>query len=104
MSDTSSTPAAEPSTLLVFGRKQVCEPLSIEFFARQHGLTPAETAVLIGLARGLRPAQIASEGEVTLSTVRTQITSVRAKTGATSIGELVRIVMVLPPIVSVVGG
>ena len=36
-----------------------------------------------------------------MSTVRTQITSIRMKTGARSIGELVRLVTVLPPIVPV---
>jgi DNA-binding CsgD family transcriptional regulator len=89
----------EGSALLVFGRRQVCEPLSVQFFAREHRLTTAETAVLHGLAEGLRPAEIAKDAGVPMSTVRTQITSIRLKTGARSIGELVRLVTVLPPIV-----
>ncbi len=94
---------AEASTLLVFGRRQVCEPLSVEFFAREHRLTTTETAVLRGLASGLRPSQIAREAGVALSTVRSHVSNVRVKTGARSISELVRMVTVLPPIVSVVG-
>ena len=90
---------SDATALVVFGRRHVCEPLSVEFFAREHRLTSAETCVLRGLAGGLRPAQIARAAGVAMSTVRTQITSIRLKTGARSIGELVRLVTVLPPIV-----
>jgi DNA-binding CsgD family transcriptional regulator len=93
--------STDATALVVFGRRQVCEPLSVEFYAREHRLTAAETSVLRGLADGLRPAQIAREAGVAMSTVRTQITSIRLKTGARSIGELVRLVTVLPPIVPV---
>jgi DNA-binding CsgD family transcriptional regulator len=93
--------SAESQALVVFGRRQVCEPLSVEFFAREHRLTSAETGVLRGVTGGMRPAQIAREAGVAMSTVRTQITSIRMKTGARSIGELVRLVTVLPPIVPV---
>jgi len=89
------------ATLLVFGRRQVCEPLTVEFFAREHRLTGAEVTVLRGLCAGLRPSQIAHEAGVAVSTVRTQIGSIRLKTGARSIGELVRMITVLPPIVPV---
>ena len=91
----------EPVTLLVFGRRQVCEPLTVEFFAREHRLTSAEVGVLRGLCNGQRPAQIARQAGVMLSTVRTQIGSIRQKTRVKSIGELVRLVTVLPPIVPV---
>ncbi|HEV7913278.1 MAG TPA: LuxR C-terminal-related transcriptional regulator [Albitalea sp.] len=100
MSESADRPGERP-TLLVFSRRQVCEPLSVEFFAREHRLTSAEVAVLRGLCGGTRPAKIAHDAGVSLSTVRTQIGSVRQKTGASSIGELVRRVTMLPPIVSV---
>lgn len=92
--------AAPSATLLVFGRRQVCEPLSLEFFAREHRLTAAEVGVLRGLCNGLAPAQIARECGVAMSTVRSHIGSIRLKAGARSIGELVRMVTVLPPIVT----
>ncbi|MFL6663156.1 MAG: helix-turn-helix transcriptional regulator [Rhizobacter sp.] len=94
-------PTGEAAALLVLGRRQVCEPLTVQFFAREHRLTTAETTVLRGLAEGRRPADIARDGGVAMSTVRTQITSIRLKTGARSIGDLVRLVTVLPPIVPV---
>lgn len=84
---------------LMLARDHVCEDLSIECFARSHGLTPAETRVLAGLARGQRPEQIRREQGVKLCTVRTQIGSIRAKTGAESITALVRLVAALPPMV-----
>jgi DNA-binding CsgD family transcriptional regulator len=86
-------------TLLVLGKRQVCEQLSVQGYARSHHLTPAETRVLEGLCGGVQPSQIAANAHVAVSTVRTQIGSIRVKTGAGSIRELVRQVAVLPPLV-----
>lgn len=91
------------ATLLMFGRRQVCEDLSAQSFALAHGLTPAETAVLKGLCAGECPTDIARRQGVAISTVRTQISSIRGKTGADSIRELVRQVATLPPLVSALG-
>jgi DNA-binding CsgD family transcriptional regulator len=88
-----------PVMLLVFGKRRVCEPLSVEFYARSHRLTGAETTVLTELCNGLRPAEIAQRCGVALSTVRSQIGSIRQKTGAGSIAELVRMMIGLPPII-----
>lgn len=90
--------------LLTFGRRQPCESLSLQFFARACGLTGAESAVLAALCRGLRPGDIASLSGTAISTVRSQIGSVRQKTGSASIGELVRRLTLLPPIVGVLKG
>jgi DNA-binding CsgD family transcriptional regulator len=89
--------------LLVFGKQQVCEALSVEHFARVHNLTHAEGMVLTALCSGDDPSGIARRFGVAVSTVRTQIASVRQKTQATSIRDLVRQVAMLPPIVSVLG-
>jgi len=86
-------------TLLVLGKRQVCQQLSVQGFARSVALTPAETRVLELLCRGVRPTEIARTVGVAVSTVRTQIGSIRAKTGAASIRDLVRQVAVLPPLV-----
>jgi len=102
--DEPATASGESATLLVFGRREVCEPLSVDFFAREHRLTPAEGVVLRGLCRGARPGEIARDAGVAVTTVRTQIGSIRLKTGAKSIGDLVRMVTVLPPIVPVLVG
>ena len=93
-----------PLTLLVLGKRQVCEQLSVHGFARSLQLTPAETRVLELLCAGARPTAIARQQNVAVSTVRTQIGSIRAKTGAGSISELVRQVAVLPPLVGALRG
>jgi DNA-binding CsgD family transcriptional regulator len=93
-----------PLTLLVLGKRQVCEQLSVRGYARSQNLTPAETRVLEGLCSGVRPSEIAASAGVAVSTVRTQIGSIRAKTGASSIRELVRQVAVLPPLVGALRG
>ncbi|HEV7913280.1 MAG TPA: helix-turn-helix transcriptional regulator [Albitalea sp.] len=89
----------ENAVLLLFGRRESCEPLSAEFFAMAHHLTASETSVLKGLCNGQRPAQIAKQSGVAISTVRSHIGSIRLKTQTGSIGELVRTVTALPPIV-----
>ena len=89
------------ATLLVFGKRQMCEPLSIDFFARTHGLSNAEGAVLRALCSGLFPEQVAQHVGVAISTVRTQIGSIRTKTGTHSIRELIGRVTTLPPLVSI---
>ena len=92
---------ADGAILLVFGKLQVCEALSVEHFARVHSLTHAEGMVLTALCSGDEPSAIARRFGVAVSTVRTQIASVRQKTQAASIRDLVRQVAMLPPIVSV---
>lgn len=88
------------ATLLMLSKREVCETLSVQGFARCHRLTGAETRVLVELCRGTPPGEIASELGVAVSTVRTQIGNVRLKTGAASIRALVRQMAVLPPLVS----
>jgi DNA-binding CsgD family transcriptional regulator len=97
-------PDQRPATLLVFGKRQVCEELSVHWFARSHSLTQAEAQVLRSLCSGARPTEIAQRQCVAISTVRTQISSIRAKTGAQSIRDLVRQVAVLPPLVNALRG
>ena len=86
-------------TLLVFGKRRMCSALSSHWFARDHGLTPAETRILSALCEGRAPGSIAAAQGVAMSTVRSQIGSIRTKTGAESIRGLVRQVAVLPPLV-----
>ncbi len=89
--------------LLVFGKAQMCEALSVDHYARVHGLTHAEGMVLAALCDGDTPAEVAERFGVALSTVRTQISAIRQKTRSGSIRELVRRVAVLPPIVPALG-
>lgn len=91
-------------TLVMMGKRQVCEALSAQGFARSHALTAAEARVLEGLCRGVPPNQIAAQLGVAISTVRTQICSIRVKTGAQSIRALVQQVAMLPPLLGALRG
>ena len=91
-------------TLVMLGKRHVCEALSVQGFARSHGLTAAETRVLVALCEGTPPGEVAAQVGVAISTVRTQIGSIRLKTGAESIRGLVRQVAVLPPLMGVLRG
>lgn len=94
----------EVLTLLMFGKRHVCEALSTHWFAREHGLTPAEARVLAGLCAGHLPIDIAGQQGVAISTVRAQIGAIRVKTGTSSISALVRQLAVLPPLVGALRG
>lgn len=87
------------ATLLVMGKSQVCGALTVQGFARAHKLSPGEEQVLVALCDGASPADIAATNGVAISTVRTQIANIRAKTGSDSIRSLIHQVAVLPPLV-----
>ncbi|MEJ6003002.1 helix-turn-helix transcriptional regulator [Paucibacter soli] len=93
-----------PGALVLLGKQQLCGELSIHAFAREHRLTSAEQQVLQALCEGLQPQDIAARHQVAVSTIRTQIASLRAKTQAESIRDLVGLVAMLPPMLSVLRG
>lgn len=88
------------AALLILSRPRSCEELSLHWYARLRGLTDTEVRVLTALCHGLSPQAIAGRHGVALSTVRTQISNLRLKTGSRSIVDLVRHVMALPPLVN----
>jgi DNA-binding CsgD family transcriptional regulator len=90
--------AADARCALVFSRASVCDPLMLGFFARRHGITPAEHQVLAGLCEGMSAPQIASQLRVAVSTIRSHVRSICAKTRASSVRDLVQRVAVLPPV------
>jgi DNA-binding CsgD family transcriptional regulator len=86
--------------LVVFGVRQNTRMFAIEFFAHSQGMTLTETRVLRALAEGLSPRQIASRHSVALSTIRSQIASIRSRAGAQSVVALIRTLGELPPIMA----
>jgi len=91
---------SQAAVLLILERQQLCGELAAQWFALRYGLTRTETEVLKALSNGARPSDVAESQGVAISTVRTQIQSIRAKSGADSIGELMRQLAVLPPLMS----
>jgi len=92
-----ATPGLPTGTLLLLGKRHLCDDLALHGYARDRGLTGAEARVLGALCRGHAPTEIARRLGVAVSTVRTQIRHIRAKTGTSSMRELVGIVGTLPP-------
>ncbi len=84
--------------LLAFSKQQMCDATTVTLFARERGLTGAEGQVLAQLCKGLRPQQIATSHGVQVSTVRTQLRSIRHKTASDSVRALVHKVSILPPL------
>ena len=88
----------EALALLVFGKRQANETLTVDFYGRTHGLTGAELGVLKAMCAGRKPKEIARQQGVAISTVRSHICSIRIKTQTASIRDLLGRVAVLPPI------
>lgn len=82
---------------LIFGRPTLCQLLSIEGFARDRGLTASEAQVLRELCAGHSPESIATSRRVKLSTVRTQVQSLRAKIGVRDLRGVLLKLGALPP-------
>jgi len=92
------SPGSAPRAALLFARASVCESLMLCFFARSHGLTATEEHVLGILCQGFSAPQIAQQLNVAVSTVRSHVRSVCAKTRSSGVRELVNRVAVLPPV------
>ena len=82
----------------MFSRASVCESLMLCFFARSHSLTATEEHVLGILCQGYSAPQVAARLNVAVSTVRSHVRSLCAKTRSSGVRELVNRVAVLPPV------
>ena len=91
-------PGRLPNAALLFARESVCDALMLCFFARSHGLTPTEEHVLGILCQGFSAPQIAAQMRVAVSTVRSHVRSLCAKTRSSGVRQLVNRVAVLPPV------
>ena len=91
------TPDA-PLALVIFGKRDACELLTLHQYGHLHGLTPAEQALMPAISRGLGAEAIAQQQCVAVTTVRTQLGSIRGKTGASSLRTLMARLTTLPPI------
>lgn len=83
--------------LLMFAKRRVCDASALALFARSHDLTAAESNVLGGVCEGMRPHEVAEQHGVQVSTVRSQLLSIRQKTRSASIRDLVQTISLLPP-------
>lgn len=91
---------AESAALVMFGRRSVCSPLGIEMLASRHGLTYAERRVFSALVDNRTTSEIAALHGVGMSTIRSQIMSIREKLQVRSIDELLLRAAEVPPVAS----
>lgn len=91
------------AAMVALGRRTLCHTLSAQAAARLHGLTAAELRVLQQLCAGRRPIAIARNQGVEISTVRTQIGSIREKLGARDIVGVFAHMASLPPLPGLFG-
>jgi DNA-binding CsgD family transcriptional regulator len=93
-----AVPRVTAAIALFLSRSSVCDPLMLCFFARSHGLTPAEEHVLSILCQGYSAPEVATQLHVAVSTVRSHVRSLCAKTHSNGVRALVGQVAVLPPL------
>lgn len=86
-------------TLVMLGKRDLVGELAALSYARCHGLSAAEARIVRGLCNGDSPADLAARAGVKISTVRTQISSIRSKTGTRTVTDLVRSIASLPPLI-----
>lgn len=83
--------------LVLLGRRTMAPDLAVAMLCRLHDLTHAEQRVLSGLLKGVRVNQLALEHGVKVSTIRTQVATLRAKLGVRRMEDALRLVAELPP-------
>ena len=89
-------PRLGTATLLVMARRPGrASPLAPEQLARLFGLTRAESAVALALARGKTLDEYAAEAGVLISTVRTHLRAIFDKTYTRRQADLVRLLLLL---------
>jgi DNA-binding CsgD family transcriptional regulator len=88
---------AEPCALVLMGRRSLGTELLVQRLSCLYELTDAEKAVLCGLLNGLRIPALAKQRGVAISTIRTQVATIRAKCGVRRVGDLIRQIAELPP-------
>ncbi|MET4579943.1 DNA-binding CsgD family transcriptional regulator/PAS domain-containing protein [Ottowia thiooxydans] len=84
--------------MLLLARHVETPPAVSDFVMRIFGLSPAEARLLPLMLRGCAPAEMALELGVKISTVRSQLSSIFAKTGSTRQQDLIRLLGSLPPV------
>ena len=91
-------PVDSLAVALLLSRPAVCDPVMLCFFARAYGLTPSEEQVLAILCQGYSAPEAALQLKVAVSTIRSHVRSMCAKTHSNGVRALVGQVAVLPPI------
>lgn len=93
-------PRARWMLLLASGQAPAGEATDVRAWAASHGLSQAETRVLLRLAAGDSPSSAATALGVAAATVRSQLRSIGRKTGLGGAAALQQALSRLPPVAS----
>lgn len=97
--DDKDTGQSQPGACMLLLARHTHAPIAVsDFVMRIFGLSPAEARLLPLLLHGRAPADIAQALGVKISTVRSQLSSIFAKTGATRQQDLIRLLGSVPPV------
>jgi DNA-binding CsgD family transcriptional regulator len=92
-------PAQAPGHALIALRRDTDDPaFSTSLLRALFGLSPAQAAVALGLYADKSFDEIAAERGIQVSTVRTHYEQVLARTRASGLRDLVRLLGALPPV------
>lgn len=89
-----------PTAMVMLGRSSVCSKMGVELLASHHALSFAECRTLRALLGNASPQEIATMQGVTVTTVRTQIRSLRKKLGVHDTDAILRRAAAVPPVPS----
>lgn len=89
---------SRPDTMLLLTDQDDTPATLLDFLAQGFGLTRAEARLLPGIYRGQPMTEIAAALGIKLSTVRSQLSSILAKTGCQRQQDLLRLLGKLPPL------
>jgi DNA-binding CsgD family transcriptional regulator len=93
-------PADSPYAVIIVRNIDAHAVRVIQDTAGAHGFTTAEAALAQSLVRGLSVEAHAEEKGLAVSTVRTQLRALLAKTGTSRQGQMISILLSDPPIIS----
>ncbi|BBK40629.1 hypothetical protein STVA_06490 [Allostella vacuolata] len=88
--------APRPGAMLIIQDPQRLPVPPARILRDLYGLTAAEAEIVIALAAGHTPEEVAEARQVAVSTMRTQLRSILAKTGAGRLTQLARMIASLP--------
>lgn len=88
--------ARRPAIALMIHDSGAIDTIDLKGFAKAHGLSPAEVRIMGLLLEHTSLPPVAQELNVSMHTVRSQLRTIRGKTGAKRQAELVRMLMSWP--------
>lgn len=102
--DVASRLEGQRVALLTTQRTQLCDALSVRCYGQLLGLTDSELKVLLQLVDGQDPSTAAANLALSVTTIRSHIKSILAKSDASCIRSLLLRIAKLPPLKSGLAG